>query len=130
MLRRTACVALVILGTVSGCGRTKLAVESAFELNLGDNKLITVEPIKHEQKIKVTGTATGAPVNVYVYLSKNEAAADREIVAKKFTDVILQKQENTDSISLEATIPANEGTVVRVSRAGAGKPNVQIKITN
>jgi hypothetical protein len=130
MLRRTACVALVILGTVSGCGRTKLNVGSAFELNLGDNKRITVEPIKHEQKIKVTGTATGAPVNVYVYLSKNEAAADKEILAKKFTDVMLQKQEKTDSVNLEATIPANEAAVVRVSSAGAGKANVEIKITN
>jgi hypothetical protein len=124
----TVCVALLMLGLVSGCGKTKLQTDANFELPM-EGKPFEIDPIKSEQKIKVTGTATGAKVNVFVFLKKDEASAEKEIMSLKFTPIILAKQEKTEAINLEATIPANETAVVRVTRAGA-KASVQLKITN
>ncbi len=119
---------LVLLGIV-GCGKAKLDMESLFEVPV-EGKSFKVDPIKSEQNIQVTGTATQAPVNVYVYLDKNEAAVEKEIMTLKTTANVLAKQEKTEAISLTATIPANETAVVRVTRGGGKAARVQLKITN
>jgi hypothetical protein len=123
--------ALVLLvGWLSGCGKPRLEEVRSFEVGPVGH-LVTVDPINREQKIQVTGTATGAPVNAYVYLEKNKTAAQNEILTKKVGSAILEKQDDTQTISLEAKIPANESAVVHITRAVLNKPSsVQLKITN
>lgn len=120
-------VALVMVMAASGC-KAKLDMESAFDVP-PEGRIFKVDPIKKEQTIKVTGTATGAPANVFIYLDKNEAAAEKEIMSLKYTPIILAKQEKTEAINVEATIPANETAVVRVTRVMKAA-QVKLKITN
>jgi hypothetical protein len=121
-------LALVVLA--AGCGKPRLNESASFDVETG-GKLLTVEPTKWEQEIQVKGSATGAQVNVYIYLEKNKAAAQNEIYGKKGGTAVLVKQENTDNIDLRAAIPANEAAVINVMRAVINqKPKVQLTITN
>ena len=121
---------LVLLSSVSGCGKPKLEVDSTFDLSQDFSKTFTLDPIKSEQKIQVTGTATGAPVNAFIFLEKDKKKAENEIASGKFTPVILDKNQKVEAISLEATIPANETAIVQVNRTGNKGASVRVKITN
>ncbi len=121
-------IALVTL-TGLGCGKPNLDYKSKFALEAGEAKTLDLDPVKQEQVIKVTGSTTGGPVSVYVYLAKNRPAAERQIVGKKPGDAILAKQDKTDAIDVAASIPANEGACVRVVNTG-GTPTVDLRITN
>jgi hypothetical protein len=120
----------LLVGSISGCGKPRLEVPASFEVGPVGN-VFTVDPTSREQNIQVTGSATGAPVNTFIYLDKNKTAAQNEIFSKKFATAILAKQDNTETIGLEATIPANETAVVHVTRAAINKvAHVELKITN
>ncbi len=67
-------VALVTLACL-GCGKPALDHKSKFTLEAGEAKTLDLDPVKEDQVIKVTGSATGGPVSVYVYLAKNRQAA-------------------------------------------------------
>jgi hypothetical protein len=127
----TMCGAFLLVGPALGCGKPKLEEKiSAFELQ-ADGKLFMVQPIRREQEIQVTGTATGAPVNVYIYLEKKRDDAEHEILSSKFTTLILAKQDKVEAIDLKAMIPANETAVVHLRRGIMNKPpTVQLLITN
>jgi hypothetical protein len=126
----TTSLALVLMGCAAGCGKPKLEKEYTFDLSKEFSWTFTLEPITMEQQIQVMGTATGAPVDAFIYLEKNKTKAENEILSKKFGPLVLAKQPNTDAINLVATIPANEGAVVQVNRTGTKGANVQLKITN
>jgi len=128
MRRWIAGVAFLLMATVAGC-KTKLDMNSLFDVP-GEGRAFKVDAIKSDQTIKVSGTATGAPVNVFIYLNKNEAAADKEIMAMKYTPIILNHQDKTESFDLEAFIPANETAVVRINRATSKSAKVNLKINN
>ena len=115
------------MALVAGC--TKLDTESMFDVP-PEGKIFTVDPIKSQQTVKAEGTATGGPVNVYLYLERNKAAAQKDILAQKLVSpFIMARVETTGDFNLEATIPANETAVVEVTRAG--KPaKVKLHITN
>src|SRR5438105_3325894 len=99
----TKWTALALIGLAAGCGKPRLNVDASFDVEPGGHLLI-VEPASREQEIQVSGTATGASVNVYIYLEKNKAAAQNEIFSKKFGSTILAKQDSTEKIDLRATI--------------------------
>ncbi len=127
-MRRTSVGGMVLVVLLAGCGH-KIDRNSSFELRLFEDKMFIIEPTKSEQKIQVAGTATGAPVSAYIYLQKNKAAVDKEILALRPSPQILNNQEKTEAIDLEATIPANEAAIVQI--IGTGKTaKVQLKITN
>jgi hypothetical protein len=122
--------ALVLMSSVSGCGKPKLEVDSTFDLSENFSKIFIVDAIKSEQKIQVTGTVTGAPVNVFIFLEKDKKKAENEIASGKFTPIILDKSQKVETLSLEATIPANETAIVQVNRTGIKGGSVHLKIHN
>jgi hypothetical protein len=122
------CLGFILMGCLSGCG-PKLDMTATFEVPAHLNHTLTLERIKNEQTIKITGSATESPVNVYVYLAANDNQAKNEIMNKKSERFIIKKQEKTEAINLEAPIPANEEAVVLIESTGK-KANVQLKITN
>jgi hypothetical protein len=50
----------------AGCG--KVNMEKAATLEPGDFKAITIDAPRGEQKVSVSATSTGAPIDVYVAL--------------------------------------------------------------
>jgi hypothetical protein len=130
MRKITLCVLALVLGLTAGCGKPKLDKHSNFELTGGDGNSFFVDPIKTDQNIKVSGKSSDAIVNVYIYLKKNEMDAKKEINSRKPGNAVLAKQEKTDTIDLEATIPANEEAVIYCSAASNKKTSVDLRITN
>lgn len=129
-MRRMNMVAFAILTwTCLGCGKPNLEHKSKFKLVEGETKTLDLDPIKQEQVIKVIGSTSGGPVSVYIYLEKDKQAAEREIFNRKPAAAVLAKQEKTETIDLEASIPANEKAYVRVENI-RGTPTVDLQITN
>ena len=128
-MRKAGIIAsFILMVCAAGCG-TKLDITKSFEVPAGGDHILTVEKIKQEQTIKITGTATGAPVDVFVYLDSNKEKARKEILNRKSEQFILKKQEKAEAIDLAVLIPANEEAVVFVESTGK-KANVQLTITN
>jgi hypothetical protein len=127
----TTSAACFLLAFVSGCGRTRLDMSSSIDVPM-EGKGFIVDAAKNQQTVKVTGTASGAPVSVFIYLEKNKDAAEKDILANKlvsqFIPTSVQKTEG--EFSLETTVPADEKAVVQVYRASAKTAKVQIHITN
>lgn len=112
-----------------GC-TPRLRHEASFEVPQGGYEL-TMSEVSKQQNVKITGTATGGPVDVFVIYAKDKAQAEKDILAKKFTSpVIIDKQLNTTDIKMEPIIPAQNEWMVKVYPATLKKANVQIKINN
>jgi predicted component of type VI protein secretion system len=122
---------LVVLSVaLVGCQKTKLNHETTFDLPVGQDNTITVDAIKNDQKIKVDLSSPAAPVSVYVCLEKDAEEVRRAIVQNKASsDKILMKQEKTQAVILEPTIPGGNGAVILVY-AGTKNAKVTVKITN
>jgi hypothetical protein len=127
-MRRVGSLVAILVFGVAGCS-PKLNMEKSFEASTAGDTF-TLSPIRREQKVKVTATATGGKIDVYVYLDKNKAAAEKDILSKKLGSNLLASQENADTVNLNATVPGGEEAVVRVNAASLKKTNVALKITN
>jgi hypothetical protein len=57
---------------------------------------------------------------VYVYLEKNEAAAEKSMTFGKPSDVFLASKTNTQSETIDVKVPAKERAVITIS--GRNKP--------
>jgi hypothetical protein len=127
----TLSIACCLLVVAAGCGRTKLDMSSTIDVPM-EGKSYVVDAAKSQQIVKVTGTASGAPVSVYLYLEKNKDTAERDILANKLVSSVIPAsvQKTEGEFTLEATVPANEKAVVQIYRATAKAAKVQIHITN
>lgn len=124
----TATVFCAVVLLSSGCARSKLSHEETFDLPL-DGKTVTIDAVKHEQKVHVVVTASDAPVGVFIYLDRDRDKAEDEILSREYSAIILARAEKTEQANLEATIPANSVAVVHITRAGKNT-KVKLKITN
>src|SRR5438874_11648192 len=114
MQRLTPSLMLVLL---VGCGVPKLEVEKkSFDLDI-NGTTFKLAAVKAEQKINVAVTASGGPADVYVFLTKNESTAEKDIMAKRLGGLIASEEGKYEkgndevkewTVSLRATIPANE----------------------
>jgi hypothetical protein len=116
---------------VPGC-RKVLNEEKSFDLKPGNENDFAVDAVKKEQKIKVEVTSPGVPLNVFVFLKKDEQAAKMDISAGKKTDNVLASERKTENATLEATIPANCEAVIQIRNVSTDNKtaNVKLKITN
>jgi hypothetical protein len=117
-MRRTvpqACCFLALLGLVSGC--TKLNDERTVQVAPGDEHKLFIDPAKKEQRITVSVSSPGTPVNVSLLLENDPKKA-------------LDSKEKVEEATLNATIPADNKAVVLLTSAGARTANVKVKITN
>jgi hypothetical protein len=118
----------VVLAT-AGC-KPALNYEKDFELKGVSDENISMPAITREQKVKVE-IKTDEPVSVYVYLEKDAEAAEKDLHAKRnpSDNILSQNLKVEGTTTLEATIPARNGWIVRLS-PGSKKSNVKVKITN
>lgn len=118
----------LMLLLLAGCS-PKLNVEKKlFDLETS-GVTFELQAVKAEQKIYVDATATGGNIDVYVFLTKNKAAVEKDILAKKLGSVIAYA-EDKESVSLQATIPGNEEASVWVKATTLKKPTVAVEIRN
>src|SRR5438132_7866942 len=112
----------------TGCGGAVLNVQENIDVPI-EGKAIAIDPIKNEQKVKITASAT-APIDVVVCREEDRNAVERELLAKKLKTPVFAQQLNTEEAKLEATVPANTTALVIIQRAGGKPANVKLKITN
>ncbi|SRR6266404_876944 len=127
-IRGLRCSLLAILLLVlPGCGQ-KLDYETAVELDEGQVQLIFIDPPKKEQKVSVTVTSSGSPIDVYVVLDKDKEAGKQALLDRKKPTGSLASKTKTQNATLEATIPANTGFAILLG--GANKNSrVTAKVT-
>jgi hypothetical protein len=131
MHRHWKLVGFIALALAMPACRTVLNADKSFDLGPGEKNTLTIDAASKEQRIKVEVTSTAAPVNVYVFLEKDQQAAETDIRAKKQSSKVLASQEKTEGVTLEPTIPAGNPTVVLVTSASSSKTaKVRVKITN
>ncbi len=119
------CAVWLLVLMVAGC-EAKLRDTRSFEVKPGDaGKEYRVDPKASERVLKVTATAEGGPIEVYVYLSKDRDVAENSILAKK-DEGILAKAVKVQEAELTATIPANEEAAVVVTTGDIKSANVQL----
>jgi hypothetical protein len=125
-MKRLLC--LVALASALGCG-PKLDQQWTFEVNQDQNEQKILDPVRKEQKIKIDVHATGGPIDIFVFLEKNQTAAHNEIYGKGGANLIVDKRK-IDSATFEALIPALESAVIELKPSTRKKANVTLKVTN
>jgi hypothetical protein len=122
--------AVLLAGFLVSAGCAKLNVEKTIEVPFAGEDRQEIDGFRSQQKINVTATvAAGGPVDVFVYLKKDEDEAEKAIFAKKDDHLLAFKRSVADEAKLEATIPANSPAVIYVGNIGK-KATVKLKITN
>lgn len=129
MVRISRCFLLLILPVASiGCGGNPVRMDKEFDLPI-EGKTFEVDPVNREQKLVVTATTEGGPIHLFVFLRRDLAAVEKQLLTNRTTDV-LAHQLKAMQVKVEATIPPNETAMVRVDRATAKGAKVRLKIEN
>ena len=112
----------------AGC-QSRLKIEKTITLDVGQISTIEIDPPRYDQTIAVTVMAD-VPVDVFVYLTKNQDAADRDIDLAKKSDLILGSAEKVERGSVEARVPAKEKATVMIrsgTKGGSAKVVIVVK---
>ncbi len=122
--------ALLVLSAVglAGCRRS-FSHEKTLTVEAGAYQEQTVDPPTREQKVTVTVSAATAPVNVYLVLEKDRQAAEDSLRLEKAPASVLEKKENVQEATLEATVPANTSYTVLLTTAAGKTAKVTLKIS-
>ena len=125
------CAAILSLTLAIGaCNRVTLNDERTVEVPVGTFKMINLDAVKSDQRVKVDISSPGAAVSVYVGLEKDLDAIEQAVEAQKASDKILASSEKTEAATLEATIPAGNSAVIVLTSAAGKTASVKVKTTN
>jgi hypothetical protein len=122
-LVRIGCLAVLL---APACQR--LNYEKSFEIDADDVQAVLIDPPRSDQKVSISVSATGSPVDVYVVLEKDKPAAMKRLKDFQKPENTLAAKEKVQSDTLEATVPAKSGFVVLLANAKK-TAQVQLKIT-
>jgi hypothetical protein len=113
----------LILTTATGC--QPVHYEKTYTLEPGLAQAVTFDAPRFEQKITVKVSSPGAPVSVYLVKAADGDAAIKA-AARKGPEV-LARQEKSEDVSFEATIPAKTPYAV-VLESEAKKAEAKLKV--
>jgi hypothetical protein len=117
----------IVLLALAGCGQ-RLDYESSLQLNAGEVQSLAVDAPRREQRVSVTVTSAGGPVDVYVVLEKDKESGKQALLDGKKPAESLASKLRTQTATLEATIAANTGFAILLG--GAGKSSqVRVKVS-
>jgi len=121
----TAAIVMLILRLQGGRG---LDQDYTFDLEPNKVDIRTFAPVSKDETIKVSVTATGGKVRVFVYKEKGNIRADKVDVDKLRNPVA--KRINVSEATLEAAIPAEHTAIVVVESGLANVSHVKLRVTN
>jgi outer membrane lipopolysaccharide assembly protein LptE/RlpB len=127
ILRLRRCLLAALLLTLSGCGQ-RLNYETTVQLGDGEVQSLSIDPPKREQKVSVTVTSSGSPIDAYIVLDKDKEAAKQALLDRKKPANPLDGKTKTQDATLEATIPANTGFAVLLGEASKSS-QVKVKVS-
>src|SRR5437879_5858568 len=117
----------ILLLVLPGCGQ-KLNYETTVELDESQVRSIMIDPPKREQKVSVTVTSSGSPIDVYVVLDKDKEAGKQALLDRRKPAGSLAGKVKLQEATLEATIPVGTGFAILVGWAGKNS-QVKVKVT-
>jgi hypothetical protein len=107
--RAAAWLALALL-LAAGCRQQRLNVERTVTLEGGLGwKTLEFDPPRSEQKLTVTVTSPGVPVNAYLVKAADAPALQTALERGQAPTSTLAQKEKAEDIMLEATVPAKTG---------------------
>jgi hypothetical protein len=117
----------ILLVALPGCGQ-RLNYDTTVDLREAEVQSLTVDAPKKEQKVTITVSSAGSPIDVYVVLDKDKEAGKQALLDYKKPTGSLAGKTKTQDATLEATIPAK--TEFAVLLGGANKSTrVTVKVS-
>ena len=119
-------VMVAVVAAVVGC-EAKLRDRRTVEVDPASHVVIPIDAKPEGRTLKVTAKSDGAPIEVYVYLAKDDKQAEQDIFAKR-SDLFLAHDVNVEEANLTAEIPANEEAMVVLACANTQRATVELSI--
>jgi hypothetical protein len=127
MPRWTGCGVLACaLLALAGC--QKVNYEKSLSLTPDEVQLIDFDGPRGEQKITVTISSAGAPVNAYLVRKEDAQTAKECVLNGKPPPKPFDSKEKAEEITLNATIPPQTGYTLVLSPVGK-KAEVKVKVS-
>jgi predicted glutamine amidotransferase len=124
LIRRSSLLCMLVLLTQPGC--KKLNDDRFVEVEPGEEKLIIADPASRDQSVTVSWDSEGAPVNVYLYLEKDQKAASDAIALGKNSDKVLASKKLSNEDTLQVQVPSGEKLVVMMTSRKQAKVRVKM----
>lgn len=117
---------LCLLGllTQAGCAK-KLNDARVVQVEPAEEKLIIADPASRDQTVTVTWNADGTPINIYLFLEKDQKAASQAINLGKDSG-LLDSKTKADRGTLEVQVPSGEKLVVMLTSSKPASVRVHI----
>ncbi len=115
---------------LAAAGCQPVNYENSVPIEPGAIYPVEISAPSRDQNIKVSVTASGAPVSVYVVLQKDREAVESAILSDKTPDAskVLARQEKTESATLDVQIPAKNDYAVLVYNSPGKTTQAKISI--
>jgi hypothetical protein len=104
---------LLVLLVSAGCSK-KLNDARVVQVEPAEEKLIIADPASRDQTVAVTWNADGTPINIYLFLEKDQKAASQAINLGKDSG-LLGSEKKTDRGTLDVQVPSGEKLVVMLT---------------
>jgi hypothetical protein len=126
-MRPTAILALLL--AVAGCQR--LNDERTVPLGPSQVHAVLYDAPRSDQKVSVTVSSPGAPVDAYLVLEKERQAVQDGLDRgqRPATAKVLAGKEKVEEASLEATVPAKSAFAVLLNSKSNKTADVKVKVT-
>ena len=112
-LTRLSLLCLLALAAQAGCGK-KLNDDRIVPIEPAEEKLIIADPASRDQGVTVTWNADGTPIDIYLFLEKDQKAASQAVTLGK-TSGLLGSKTKADRGVLEVQVPSGEKLVVMMT---------------
>jgi hypothetical protein len=110
--------------TQAGCGK-KLNDARVVQVEPAEEKLIIADPASRDQTVTVTWNADGLPINIYLFLEKDQKAASQAITLGKDAGLLASKTK-ADKGMLDVQVPSGEKLVVMLTSSKQTSVRVHI----
>lgn len=111
---------------LAGC-EARLQDHRTVEVDPAGEMVIPLDAQSRERTLQVTAKAEGGPIDIYVYLSKDDQQAVADIYAKR-DGLFLAREVNVTQANLSAVIPANEQATVLLTCASNKPATVELTL--
>src|SRR5437867_12254889 len=124
LMHRLSWLGVLVLLAQAGCGK-KLNDDRIVQVEPAEERLIIADPASRDQSVTVTWNADGTPIDIYLFLEKDQKAASRAVTLGK-TSGLLGSQTKADRGVLEVQVPSGEKLVVMLTSSKQASVRVHI----
>jgi hypothetical protein len=121
---RAAVIGFLVPLALAGC-QSRLNDQRTINIDSGKDSFITLDAPRYDQTVSVTVSAD-VPVDVYLFLEKDQAEVDRDVTLGKQSSKVLAAKEKVQNDSLEGKVPAKQKPVLMIRSTKSGTATLKI----